>query len=891
VSIELQFLQFADLRPEALLLVSPDGTVLAAGRAAERLGLTPTELRGKLLADLIADDADALAAYLQSCSRTREQVLGSLTIRTPDGRLLPCRAEGAVFRPYSAQDDSLVLLALVPRPEEANHSLAPERQSDTQRAEREALLARLEAERALLQVEIAERRRQGEALRFLAEAGDLLASSLDYEKTLASVARLVVPHLADWCSVYVVTEGSQFRQLAVAHVDPARVEWARQLASRYPPDPNAPRGVPAVLRSGRAELVEEITEEMILAGARDAEHLEIIRSLGLRSVMTVPLNARGRTLGAILFVAAESGRRYGADDLALAEELARRAALAVDNARLYREAQEAVRRHEEIAHRLALLIEASGSLTRSPELSAVLGAILDLSGRLIAADAHAIWRRAPESGSWELVRSAGLSPDYLREAGRIAPSGPSMPDRPIVAEDVQAAQMLHDRLSAYRTEGIISLLVVPLQVHGEVAGTLTFYYRSRQHFEEVTIGLATALANLAGSAIGMAELYERQSVLRQRAEEADHRKDEFLAMLAHELRNPLGPVRNALQVLNLAGDNLAASTQARAIIERQVRHLARLVDDLLDVSRISRGKVRLRLERLDLSALVRSAVEDRRSHLKEGGLELALELAAGPLWVDADPTRIAQVVDNLLVNANKFTDPGGQVIVRVGPREAGWVGVSVVDSGIGITADMLPLLWDPFAQADTSLDRSRGGLGLGLALVKGLVELHGGRVRATSAGPGQGADFSVLLPLREAPSGAVREETRSGAPAAVSLRVLVIEDHRDAAESLRMLLELSGERVEVTHEGSAGLEAARRSVPDVVLCDIGLPGMSGYEVARALRDCVETAGVYLVAVSGYGQPEDREKSLRAGFDAHLVKPVEPDELRRLLAARKGPRRS
>jgi CheY-like chemotaxis protein len=252
--------------------------------------------------------------------------------------------------------------------------------------------------------------------------------------------------------------------------------------------------------------------------------------------------------------------------------------------------------------------------------------------------------------------------------------------------------------------------------------------------------------------------------------------------------------------------------------------------------------------------------------------------------VDADPTRLSQVLDNLLGNANKFTDPGGRVTVRVA-CERDRTAVTVTDTGVGIAADMLGRVWDIFAQADTSLERTRGGLGLGLALVKGLVRLHGGAVHATSAGPGLGAAFTFDLPLADgpAPAGVPADGSVAGAG---GLHVLVIEDHADAAESLRLLLELQGQRVTVAATGPAGLDAVRDTPPDVVLCDLGLPGLSGYEVARALRQDPATAGVYLVAVSGYGSPEDREKSQRAGFDEHLVKPVEPDALQRLLAGRR-----
>ena len=364
--------------------------------------------------------------------------------------------------------------------------------------------------------------------------------------------------------------------------------------------------------------------------------------------------------------------------------------------------------------------------------------------------------------------------------------------------------------------------------------------------------------------------------------EADRRKDEFLAMLAHELRNPLAPIRNSVQVLKLLGLPDARLELARDMIDRQVTHLARLVDDLLDVSRITRGKILLRKERLDLVPLVRSAVEDHRALLEGTGLELSAQLPNGPVSVAGDPTRLAQVVGNLLHNANKFTDAGGRVSVRL-EADGGAAVLSVRDTGIGMDADMLARLFEPFSQADRSLARSRGGLGLGLALVKGLAELHGGGVRASSPGAGWGSEFVVRLPLADAGAGAARlaGAAAGGGP---SLRVLIIEDNHDTAESLRLMLTLSGHEAAVAYTGRAGLEAARGFRPEVVLCDIGLPGgMDGYAIARALRADPELFRVVAVALSGYGQEEDQRKARQAGFDHHLTKPARPEELERVLA--------
>jgi len=364
--------------------------------------------------------------------------------------------------------------------------------------------------------------------------------------------------------------------------------------------------------------------------------------------------------------------------------------------------------------------------------------------------------------------------------------------------------------------------------------------------------------------------------------EADVRKDEFLAMLAHELRNPLGPVSNAAQVLALVDTHDPAAKRAREIIDRQVQHIARLVDDLLDVSRISRGLVQLRCTRCDLDAVVAGAAEDYRPTLETNGLTLVVRRSGEPLVLDGDPTRLRQAVENLLHNALKFTHHGGEVIVEIARADAAAATVSVRDTGVGLDPALIANVFEPFTQADRSLDRSRGGLGLGLALVKGLVELHGGTVSADSPGVGCGARFTLRLPVA---AGAIADAPAQENAPCGQLRLLVVEDNADAAESLRMLLALSGHDVEVAYDGPQALERIRARRPHVVLCDVGLPrGMDGYEVARRVRAEPAWTGVRLVAVTGYGQDEDVQRARRAGFDEHLVKPVDFDRLTAALRA-------
>jgi signal transduction histidine kinase len=372
--------------------------------------------------------------------------------------------------------------------------------------------------------------------------------------------------------------------------------------------------------------------------------------------------------------------------------------------------------------------------------------------------------------------------------------------------------------------------------------------------------------------------------LQQRAAalaEANRHKDDFLAMLAHELRNPLGPTRNAVQVLQLISSPDPEAQKAKDIIARQVTHMSRLIDDLLDVSRLGLGKVLLRTELLDLVRLVRQSAEDYRSTLEASGIDLSVELPNETLHVMGDATRLAQMVGNLLHNAQKFTDVGGRVSLRVAGSGRNAL-ITVQDTGIGMQPDIIARVFDTFSQADRSLARSRGGLGLGLALVKGLAELHGGSVLATSAGPGLGSTFVIELPLHpdtvDKPPVAEAVEQK-GQP----FRILVIEDNRDAAESTRMLLTLIGHEVKIAHTGESGIRLAHDFLPQVILCDIGLPGgLSGYDVARRLRQEPGLSGTYLIALTGYGRDEDQQQTQAAGFDVHFTKPVDFVILQRTL---------
>ena len=561
-----------------------------------------------------------------------------------------------------------------------------------------------------------ERQRAAERTAFMSEASNLLAASLDYETTLAAVANLAVPKIGDWCAVDICNDDGTLARLAVAHVDPAKVQFARSLG--WYADASEPASAASVIRTSKPVLIPAITDQMIEAAVRgNAEQLRLIRQLGLLSYICVPLIAHGRTLGALTLATSESERQYTDDDLHFAERIAHRAALAVDNAHAYK------------------------------------------------------------------------------------------------------AMQVADRL-----------------------------------------------------------------------------KDEFLATLSHELRTPLNAILGYARLLRAGAITADKTARALEIVERNAATLTQLVDDILDVSRVISGKVRLNIQPVDLPTVVRNAVESLQPAVEAKGLRLQPVIDPQAAPISGDPDRLQQIVWNLVSNAVKFTAKGGRIQVRL-ERNDSHVDVVVSDTGVGIKPEFLPHIFERFRQADSTPTRQYGGLGLGLAIVRHLVELHGGTVEAASGGEGRGATFRVRLPVMILhPEPAVderRARVRVQRPVLAlspgkldAIHVMAIDDDGDALSLVREILELAGARVTTVESAAGALEllAARR--PDVLIADVGMPEIDGFELIQRIRRSVDpqVRDTPAIALTAYARSSDRVRALESGFEMHLSKPADPAELIAAIAA-------
>jgi signal transduction histidine kinase/CheY-like chemotaxis protein len=465
-----------------------------------------------------------------------------------------------------------------------------------------------------------------------------------------------------------------------------------------------------------------------------------------------------------------------------------------------------------------------------------------------------------------VIPEEALSPPMMATLRAILAEQPAWSDLPVLVLTRPGADSV-ELSEALRMLGNVTVLECPLRVPTLLSAVRTaLRARDRQY-------------QIRGH---LAERARAEESLR----EADQRKDEFLATLGHELRNPLAPVLTGLQLLKMAGRDDATAGRAIAVMERQIRHLIRLVDDLLEVSRITTGLIDVRREPLDLAFVIRAAVDTSRPAIETGRHELALDLPAQPVTVSGDPVRLTQVFANILTNAAKYTNPGGRIHVSA-RRSGGRAVISIRDNGIGIPVERLSAVFDMFTQVDRSNRRLQGGLGIGLTLVRSLVDMHGGRVFAKSDGPGTGSEFVVELPVLPGRA-EVGEAGESMAGKVPPRRILLVDDNLDAAETLGMLLTALGATIAVAHSGHAALAALDTFDPDTVLLDIGMPEMDGYEVARIIRSRPQHADILLIALTGWGQQDDHRRSRAAGFDHHLVKPPNIGKLRELLDSGSSP---
>jgi len=563
-------------------------------------------------------------------------------------------------------------------------------------------------------------RQREEHERYLNDATAALSKSLDYEATLSTLADLLVPGLCDWCAIHLL-EGDTVRNVAVAHTDPAKKQRAQDFQAKYPPNPQAAGGVWSVLRTGKPSLHAQIDPQALAASARDEEHLRELQAAGMRSLMFAPISVQGRVLGTLSLISAEGGRRYDEQDLAVVTELGRRVGAFIENATLYRRAQEAVK---------------------------------------------------------------------------------------TAAAAVQAA---------------------------ETAGRL---------------------------------------------------KDEFLATVSHELRTPLNAILGWSSVLKTRSDE-ASIAKGVDVIFRNAKVQSKLIEDILDVSRIITGKLRLELRSVNLVNAVVEAIEVVRPSANARNISLHFERPSEPHVLVGDSERLVQVLWNLLSNAVKFSDSGGRVEVKIS-QEGSQLRLSVIDQGRGIEADFLPYVFERFKQADGSTTRRYGGLGLGLAIVRHIVELHGGRVSVQSEGPGRGSTFTLVLPIR-ATTASVSQATEPPVAGRVTpgtaprinlegVRVLVLDDERDARDLLELVLRQAGAVVATADSASAGLAALDRFRPHVIVSDVGMPEQDGYTFMKRVRENQAYQHVRAIALTAYTRIEDRERALSMGFSAHLGKPVDPDDL-------------
>ncbi|MBW3598485.1 MAG: response regulator [Planctomycetes bacterium] len=774
-------------------------------------------------------------------------------------------------------------------------------------------------------MDVTERRRTDAITRLLAEAGSLLSNTLDIERTLEGVAQLLVPTLGDWCAIDLMRDGRRLEHVAVVHSDPEKVALAEELRRRYPPDLGAPRGLAKVIRTGDPELYADVSEDLLQQSAQDEEHFRILRELGLRSALVVPLTARERTLGAITLISAESQRRYHERDLAVVRELAARCALAVDNARLFGDSQRelAERRQAEAALRaqtqmLAAVNRINMVLAGQLELEKLVQTVTDAGQELTRADYGAFfYNTVDENGdAYVLCTLSGLTREQfpgLEMPRKMELFAPTYEGRYVVRIGDVSRDKRYGKMAPHfgvppNHPPVRSYLAAPVVSRtGEVHGGLFFGHHSPDVFTHQDEQVIAGIAAQAAIAIDNARLYqaaqrelaerrqaeEKLHVAREAAEAANRAKSEFLANMSHEIRTPMTSILGYADVLSRHLDD-PDDLQCVDTIRRNGKFLLEILNDILDLSRIEAGRLEIDRRRVRPDELVADVCALMDIRAREKRLPLTVEYESLlPETIETDPTRLRQILVNLVGNAIKFTDEGSvRLAVRVLEADQK-LRFDVIDTGIGMTADQRNRLFLPFTQADSSVSRRYGGSGLGLTICRRLAEMLGGEIRVQSE-PQRGSTFTVTIdagPLqgvtRVTPRKAAAPPTEEHPEAhRLDCLALVVDDRRDIRYLAQHFLEHAGARVKTAKDGRDALQAVvqaqeQGSPFDLIVLDMQMPEIDGYEAAAQLRSRgVETPIIALTAAAMQG---DRERCLRAGCDDYTSKPIHGPHLVELAA--------
>jgi PAS domain S-box-containing protein len=917
---EERYRSMVETAAEGIVLQQADGAIFTCNASAERiLGLTADQMMGRTSLDprwsAIHEDGSPFPGDLHPAMvtlRTGEpQSNVTMGIRKPDDTLTWISVN---TRPLFQSPDTTPFAVVA-----SFFDITDRKQAETERVE--LLRQQIQEQTARLEAE-ADLRRSA----FLVEVSTALAKSLNYEQTLQRVAQIAVPYFADWCAVDLLQEDGTIVRVAVAHSEPEKEQLGWELAQRFPRHLEDGYGISEVMRTGQSEIAIAITDEQ-LTKIPNAEYLKILRGLGLKSCVVAPLQARGRVLGSISFVFAESNRHYDRNDLELAEDLARRAAIAIDNAQLYYSAQQAQQAAEIAADRTARLQKVTAALSESLTAEEVVEVIVEQSIAVLKATAIMVVLVNQDRTELEIVKAVGFIDDIVADWQRF----PINTDVPL-AEAIRTgepiwAENLPDRIARYPHLAEIygrydfqSWIALPLVIEGRAVAGMSLAFKEFKQLNQSDREFILAVSRQCAQAISRAQLYEAERRARAEAEQANRVKDEFLAVLSHELRSPLNPILGWTQLLRAQRIQPDKVDRALETIERNAKLQAQLIEDLLDISRLLRGKLSLNSAPVDLTAVIQGAIETVQLAASTKSIQVQTTLQPLEGTVMGDANRLQQVLWNLLSNAIKFTPEGGRVEVRletVIDRHASameqppsaidaetidaetdpspilplspiphQVQITVVDTGKGIHSEFLPHVFEYFRQADSSITRSFGGLGLGLAIARQIVELHGGTIQADSLGEGQGSTFTVRLPLqrKRAPGqgyGAMPLSPYSTPDSTLAgIRVLVVDDEPDMRALTEFVLLQHGAEVTVASSAAEAMAALAQSIPDVLLCDIGMPGMDGYALMQQIRARSQDAGgmIKAIALTAYAGESNRRHALAAGFHRHIAKPVEPEAL-------------